>query len=130
MIRVARRGRMAQLRGMAEGLQGGTLRLYTGPLPESPDDPPSVEAALLAELPVATLELSDDGWLRFPVRGTGRVLGSIRWFQALAADGEVLLDGSAGRTSGALIVPIDLVQPGAPISMVCALAAPESAEAA
>lgn len=123
-MRFHRRGRTAQLKGVAADLQSGGIRLYAGQRPATEDDVPGVESQVLAELTVSAIEFSE-GWMRFPMRGTGRVLGNVKWFQALSADGEVLFDGTAGRTEGDLIAPIDLVQPGAPISLVGAFAVRE-----
>lgn len=115
-------GREAQLTGLAQALEGGTVCLFS-------DESPRIAGAvgrgvLLAELPISGLLVSE-GWLRFSMKAQGDAVGQARWFQARRNDGKPLLDGTCGRTSGDLVLPLDIVQPGAPITLTAALSVPE-----
>lgn len=115
-MRLTLRGREAQLRGVAQELSA--FRLYSA---ERPFDVEASEGEMLAELPVVGYAI-ENGWLRFTMRGDGSRLGQARWFQAFAADGGKVLDGTVGRTDGDLAVPIDTIQPGSPVTITAALA--------
>lgn len=123
-MRFGRFGREAQLHGLAAALDGGVLCLYDGPAP-AVDAAPSPNSSLLAELPIVPGSLDvREGWLRFSIHAPGTVLGSATWFRVTSADGRIVGDGTVGRTEGDLVLPINLVQPGAEITVVGALTVP------
>lgn len=125
-IRYTLTGREAQLAGIAQALEGGAICLFSEQRPARAGD--VGHGRMLASCPVSGLVISE-GWLRFSMRALGEILGQARWFQARRADGKAILDGTCGRTEGALILPLDIVQPGSPITLTAALTVPENATA-
>lgn len=87
-------------------LNGGLLRLYTGPQPSSPQAP--AVGTLLAELPFGAPAFAP------AVGGVARAnsiarraaisKGRAGWFRATAADGTPVYDGTVGTTGADLTV--------------------------
>ena len=122
-MRMTAYGREAQLRGLADALTGGRVDFYGD---ERPDEAGVyVSHPLLAELPIIAPLLIVDGALRFSARAEGLALGQARWFVARAGDGRPVLDGTIGRTEGDLVLPLDTIQAGSPITVTAVLTVPE-----
>lgn len=83
-------------------LDGGRLRIYSGPQPADADAPPGRSAVLLAELRFATraafrpasfgvAEAND-----LEPESSAKATGRAAWFRAVRKDGTAIFDGSVG----------------------------------
>jgi hypothetical protein len=126
-MRLGVTGREVQLRAIAEAASGGFVCLYSDRAPLNADDVIGRDVSLLAELSVDGVPELSEGWLRFTVRGIGLLLGRASWFRVLTSSRRVLVDGTAGRTEGDMVMAIDLVQPGAPITLTFTYTIPQQA---
>lgn len=118
-MKYMQRGREAQLYGIADALANGLVCVYE----TLPGDDGSA-GLLLAELPIVGIPLVEDGWLRFVMRSEGHTLGNARAFIVKAQGGVALMEGTIGRTEGDMILPLDTIHAGSPITISAAFTVP------
>lgn len=104
MITVGSRTKEAQLEAVAALLANGTLRLYAGQRPATPDAA-AASHLMLAELRIASehVEISDDGCCHAgPIKGLVTGAGRATWLRVLSSKGRSVLDGDVGVANGDL----------------------------
>lgn len=111
-----------QLDALAELLDGGYLRLFTGDRPSSPDVPIK-DQVMLAELRFnkPAFHSADNGILRAkPIKGDPSAAnsGEVTWYRAFSKDGRTaVIDGTVGTENADCIVNVTDIQKTASFSI-------------
>lgn len=119
--RNARANRDAQAEATARLLDGGFLRLYTGPRPADPDDPP--RGTMLAELRFGTpaFEKSRAGQIiatKIIQASAADDTGRAEWFRTFQADGVTpVFDGTVGTSDANIVMNNANIQINAIVSI-------------
>lgn len=113
--------RNAQVDAVTRLLDGGFLRLYSGPRPDSADDEP--RGTLLAELRFGSpaFEQAMQGRAvahRIIQAQAAAATGAATWFRAVQADGKTaVFDGTVGRTDADIVMNNNNIQDNAIVSV-------------
>ena len=104
------------LNAITKRLDGGSVRIYSGPRPGAPDTSPDTRNQLLVEFALVTpsFEPADAREaigrpFRDPAGAQIRIDGEASWVRFVAADGEAVLDGDAGTMPTRADAPAPLV---------------------
>jgi hypothetical protein len=106
---------------------GGVLEIYSGPMPDSPEDDPASDNILLA-----TLTLSDpagavaSGALTFGAIGqdnSADATDTAAWGRLRDGDGDAIFDGNVGTVSGQFVIVINTtaIVAGGPVQITSAV---------
>src|SRR5262245_54014080 len=120
-VRQARRAVDAAVDAVTALLNGGALRIYSGPRPSSADASPGDSAIRLAEVPSAEPAFgpAKTGEAAAHPLTAARAIanGAPAWFRAVSADGRAIFDGSVGLEGSRadLELPVATIIAGAEI---------------
>lgn len=120
MTKSAEAARNAQADALTRLLDGGYLRLYSGPRPASADDTP--EGKLLAELRFGApaFEKARGGQAiatRISQATAAADTGVATWFRAVKSDGTPVFDGSVGTSDANIVMNNNSIQVNAIVSI-------------
>lgn len=114
-----------QLTALSRLFDGGFLRVYTGPRPQSPDEPIN-EQRLLAEVRFSSpaFRKPKNGYVRSreiepDPHAAPEGDGEASWYRVFAADGETaLIDGTVGTHDADMLVSSTTIQRSAKFSIM------------
>lgn len=120
LTKSAEAARNAQADALTRLLDGGYLRLYSGPRPASADEAP--QSKLLAELRFGTpaFEKARGGQAvatRIAQATAANETGVATWFRAVKSDGTPVFDGSVGTSDANIVMNNNSIQVNAIVSI-------------
>jgi len=131
LLRIAETVRNAMLEALLASIDAssapGTLEIYSGPIPDSPDDDPASDNILLATLTLSQPAGSvAGGALTFDAIGedaSADATETAAWGRLKDGDGDVIFDANLGVTVGqfAIVINTTAIVAGGPVQITSAV---------